>query len=47
MNEQQLREQIAQEILKWEIVEDTTNLNPQAWELIKKHFAAIARGDHA
>ena len=47
MNEKELREQIAQEILKWEIVEDSTNLNPQAWDFIKNHFAAVARGNDA
>lgn len=44
MNEKQLREQIAQDILAYEILEDTTGLRKETWDFIKNHFASVARG---
>jgi hypothetical protein len=43
--EQLLREKIAKEIEAWEIVEDSTNTNPEVFKFIKKHLADVARGD--
>jgi hypothetical protein len=42
--EQLLREKIAKEIEAWEIVEDSTNTNPEVFNFLKKHLADVARG---
>ena len=43
--ERLLREKIAKEIEAWEIVEDSTNTNPEVFKFLKKHLADVARGD--
>jgi len=43
--EQLLREKIAKEIEAWEIVEDSTNMNPEVFKFLKKTLADVARGD--
>ena len=43
--EQLLRDRIAREIEAWEIVEDSTNMNPEVFKFLKKTLADVARGD--
>lgn len=43
--ERLLREKIAKEIEAWEIVEDSTNTNPEVFKFLKKHLADVARGE--
>jgi hypothetical protein len=43
--ERLLREKIAKEIEAWEIVEDSTNMNPEVFKFLKKTLADVARGD--
>ena len=42
--EQLLREKIAKEIEAWEVVEDSTNMNPEVFKFLKKTLADVARG---
>jgi hypothetical protein len=43
--EQLLRDRIAKDIEAWEIVEDSTNMNPEVFKFLKKQFASVARGE--
>lgn len=43
--EQLLRDRIAKEIEAWEVVEDSTNMNPEVFKFLKKQFASVVRGD--
>lgn len=43
--EQLLRDRIAREIELWEVVEDSTNINPEVFKFLKKQFASVVRGD--
>jgi hypothetical protein len=43
--EQLLRDKIAKEIEAWEVVEDSTNMNPEVFKFLKETFASVVRGE--